>query len=82
MSMKIFGTLIALLILSTPLSAQPFGQYLRLQGLPQNGYIEIPDRPGLGIDLNIEEVLKHPYQQENYLPLFKPGWELRRTQSS
>jgi galactonate dehydratase len=48
----------------------------------KNGYIEIPEHPGLGIDLNIEEILKHPYQQENYLPLFKPGWELRRTQSS
>ncbi len=46
-----------------------------------NGYIEIPDRPGLGIDLNIEEIRKHPYQQENYLPLFKPGWERRRSVS-
>lgn len=43
-----------------------------------NGYIEIPDRPGLGTDLNIEEILKHPYHPENYLPLFKPGWEQRR----
>ena len=43
-----------------------------------DGYIDIPERPGLGIDLNIEEILKHPYQQENYLPLFKPGWERRR----
>ncbi|MGI8743311.1 MAG: mandelate racemase/muconate lactonizing enzyme family protein [Bryobacteraceae bacterium] len=42
------------------------------------GYIPIPDRPGLGIDLNIEEIEKHPYQQENYLPLFKPGWERRQ----
>lgn len=46
----------------------------------KKGYIEIPERPGLGVDLNIEEILKHPYRQENYLPLFKPGWELRRTQ--
>jgi galactonate dehydratase len=46
-----------------------------------NGYIEVPARPGLGIDLNIEEIQKHPYRQENYLPLFKPGWELRRTGS-
>src|ERR1700688_1491916 len=38
-----------------------------------DGYLEIPNRPGLGIDLNIDEILKHPYQQENYLPLFKPG---------
>jgi galactonate dehydratase len=42
-----------------------------------DGYIEISERPGLGIDLNIDEILKHPYQQENSLPLFKPGWERR-----
>jgi galactonate dehydratase len=42
-----------------------------------DGYIEISERPGLGIDLNIEEILKHPYQLENSLPLFKPGWERR-----
>ena len=46
-----------------------------------DGYIEVSERPGLGIDLNFEEIQKHPYQQENYLPLFKPGWERRRTQS-
>lgn len=44
-----------------------------------DGYIAIPDAPGLGIDLNIEEILRHPYQQENALPLFKSGWEQRRT---
>ena len=47
-----------------------------------NGYIEIPARPGLGIDLNIEEIKKHPYQQENSLPLFKQGWERRTAQQS
>lgn len=46
----------------------------------KDGYIEIPDRPGLGIDLDVEEIAKHPYQQENYLPLFKPGWERRQKQ--
>jgi galactonate dehydratase len=45
-----------------------------------DGYIEIPERPGLGIDLNIDEILKHPYRPENYLPLFKPGWERRAPQ--
>jgi galactonate dehydratase len=45
-----------------------------------DGYISIPETPGLGIDLNIEEILKHPYQQENSLPLFKPGWERRQKQ--
>ena len=44
------------------------------------GYIEVPERPGLGIDLNIEEIRNHPYRQENYLPLFKPGWEKRERQ--
>ena len=42
-----------------------------------DGYIQISGRPGLGIDLNIEEILRHPYQQENALPLFRPGWEKR-----
>jgi galactonate dehydratase len=47
-----------------------------------DGYIEIPDRPGLGIELNMEEIQRHPYHAENALPLFKRGWELRRTESS
>ena len=47
-----------------------------------NGYIEVPERPGLGTDLNTEEIRKHPYQQENYLPLFKPGWEKRERQAT
>jgi len=42
-----------------------------------DGYIDVPARPGLGIDLNIEEIRKHPYQQEAWLPLFKSGWEMR-----
>ena len=46
-----------------------------------DGYIEIPERPGLGIDLNLEEIAKHPYRHENYLPLFKPGWERRERRS-
>ena len=47
-----------------------------------NGYIDVPERPGLGTDLNIDEIKKHPYRQENYLPLFKPGWERRERQSA
>jgi galactonate dehydratase len=46
----------------------------------KDGYIDIPERPGLGIDLNIEEILKYPYRQENNLPLYEPGWELRQKQ--
>ena len=47
-----------------------------------DGYIEIPDRPGLGIELNIEEIQRHPYQIGNALPLFRSGWELRDNESA
>ena len=47
-----------------------------------NGFIDVPERPGLGIDLNVEEIQRHPYRQENYLPLFKPGWERRERQAT
>ena len=43
-----------------------------------DGYIEIPERPGLGIDLNFDEIAKHPYQREHFLPLFQTGWEKRQ----
>jgi concanavalin A-like lectin/glucanase superfamily protein len=41
--MRIVRIVFALLAVSTAVSAQPFGQYLRLQGAPQHGYIEVPD---------------------------------------
>lgn len=31
----------------------------------EDGYIKIPDKPGLGIDVNVEEVLKRPYTPRN-----------------
>jgi hypothetical protein len=40
--MKLVQTLSALFVLSSALSAQPANQYLRMQGFPQKGYIEIP----------------------------------------
>jgi galactonate dehydratase len=42
-----------------------------------DGRIPVPDRPGLGIELNWSELEKHPYQVANFLPLFAPGWERR-----
>jgi galactonate dehydratase len=42
-----------------------------------DGYIDIPERPGLGIELNLDECGKHPYERTFFLPLFKPGWEKR-----
>lgn len=44
----------------------------------REGYVDVSDRPGLGVDLNLEEIQKHPYRQEHFLPLFKSGWEQRR----
>jgi galactonate dehydratase len=42
-----------------------------------DGYFEIPHRPGLGIDLCLEECRRHPYAVQNFLPLFRTGWERR-----
>jgi galactonate dehydratase len=42
-----------------------------------DGRIQIPSRPGLGVELNWPELEKHPYQVQNFLPLFAPGWERR-----
>lgn len=41
--MRIVWIVTALVVISTAAFAQPSGQYLRMQGFPQHGYIEIPD---------------------------------------
>jgi len=43
----------------------------------ENGYLQPPELPGLGVELNFEEIQKHPYHAGNWLPLFKQGWERR-----
>jgi hypothetical protein len=40
-------------------------------------HIAIPERPSLGLTLDLEEIARHPYQQTVYLPLFRVGWERR-----
>ena len=43
-----------------------------------NGHITLQgDLPGWGTDLNYEEIAKHPYSENNFLPLFRSGWEKR-----
>jgi galactonate dehydratase len=42
-----------------------------------DGHIVIPERQGLGIELDLDEIARHPYQDTAYLPLFRPGWERR-----
>jgi galactonate dehydratase len=46
-----------------------------------DGYLQIPDRPGLGLDLNLDVAAQYPYREKNFLPLFDEGWE-RRTGAS
>lgn len=44
---------------------------------PADGTLEIPTGPGLGVDLNLDEIARHPYQPGNYLPLFNNDWHKR-----
>ncbi len=43
----------------------------------RDGHVSPPDDPGLGVELDLDEVSKHPYRQGNWLPLFKQDWERR-----
>lgn len=43
----------------------------------KNGFLEPPEAPGLGVELNLEEAKRHPYHVGNWLPLFRQGWEKR-----
>ncbi len=46
----------------------------------QDGAITLTaDQPGWGTDLNYEEIAKHPYNPNNFIPLFRQGWEVRKT---
>lgn len=44
---------------------------------PRDGSLDIPTAPGLGVDLNLDEIARHPYQPGNYLPLFNNDWHKR-----
>jgi galactonate dehydratase len=52
-----------------------------VEGCPSvcDGYLTIPDRPGLGVTLNIQEILKHPYQPID-LSLFTEASVLERVE--
>jgi galactonate dehydratase len=47
--------------------------YLRVE----NGHLQMPDAPGLGVTLDEEEAAKHPYSPKHFLRMFRPGWERR-----
>ena len=44
----------------------------------KDGYLSIPDKPGLGITINEDVAKDHPYNKSNFLRMFKPGWENRK----
>jgi galactonate dehydratase len=44
-----------------------------------NGRIPVPQGPGLGIDLNLEEIAKHPYASTD-VSLWEQDWHKRRDQ--
>ena len=44
----------------------------------KDGDVIIPDRPGLGIDLNEAEMAKYPYDESYFLDMYgEGGWEKR-----
>ena len=49
------------------------------QGLPhiRNGMLEVSDVPGIGVTVNEALIAEHPYSQNNFMNLFKTGWENR-----
>ncbi|MBI3668006.1 MAG: mandelate racemase/muconate lactonizing enzyme family protein [Acidobacteria bacterium] len=46
-----------------------------------DGHFELPVGPGLGMDLNLDEVRRHPYHENPDISLFEENWHLRRSES-
>jgi galactonate dehydratase len=51
-----------------------------MHGVPRvkDGHLEPSDSPGLGVELDEAEMVRHPYGQDNFLRLFEDGWETRK----
>jgi hypothetical protein len=46
------------------------------------GYFELPKGPGIGADLVLEEVKRHPYRDGLDISLFENNWQFRRSKKS
>ena len=44
---------------------------------PQNGHLNFPTTPGLGLDLNLDVIKQHPYDPAAYFDTSQKGWEKR-----
>ncbi len=53
-------------------------------GFPEirDGHFDLPRGPGLGIDLNLDEISRHPYHEDLDISLFEEDWQLRRSQAA
>jgi galactonate dehydratase len=62
---------------------EPWGRDL-LTKFPRivDGYFELPDGPGIGADLNLEEIKRHPYHENPDVSLFEDDWHFRRSEVS
>jgi galactonate dehydratase len=43
----------------------------------ETGELSLPDGPGLGVDLNLDVALAHPYDPDAFLDVTSEGWEHR-----
>lgn len=58
---------------------EPWSQEIMTGCTPvRDGYIELPTKPGFGVEFLHEAMAEHPYSPQNFLRLFAPGWERRR----
>ncbi|MBL8337862.1 MAG: mandelate racemase/muconate lactonizing enzyme family protein [Rhodoferax sp.] len=48
---------------------------------PSSGELSLPDRPGLGLDLDLDVARAHPYDPRSYLNIHQDGWEKRLGQT-
>ena len=44
---------------------------------PANGHLSLPEAPGLGLELNTDVAIAHPYDPDAFLNIFEEGWEKR-----
>ena len=44
---------------------------------PANGHLSLPEAPGLGLELNTDVAVAHPYDPDAFLNIFEEGWEKR-----
>ena len=46
-----------------------------------DGYFELPEGPGIGAELNLDEVRRHPYHESLDVSLFEDDWQFRRSKA-